>query len=84
MEPVKFCNTAPPTRQDRELEARVLQTCARARVACVGILHNTGDTPGFVLCQATIPSIKIPLAEFTNPTRAIELIEAALRDGGAE
>jgi hypothetical protein len=82
MEPVKFCNTAPPTPQDREIEDRVLQTCARARVACVGILQAAGDTP-VAFCQATIPTIKIPLAAFQNPTSAIELIEAALRDGGA-
>lgn len=83
MERINSCNTALPTSQDREIEARVLQTCARAKVGCLGILHAAGDTPGFVLCQATIPTIKIPLAEFKNPTRAIELIEAALRDGGA-
>ena len=84
MEPIMFCSTAPPTRQDREIEERVLQTCARAKVGCVGILHTVGNTPGFVLCQATIPTIKIPLAAFKDPSKAIEMIEAALRDGGSQ
>lgn len=72
MESVKTSITALATQQDRETEAKVLQTCAKAGACCIGF---TADT---VLFQETSTTLAIPLAEFANADRAIELIKAKL------
>jgi hypothetical protein len=60
--------------QDRETESRVFHICARAGVCCIGL------APDYVLFQPTVTSLTIPLAEFANPERAIELINAKLAE----
>jgi hypothetical protein len=55
-------------------EAKVLSICACAGVCCIGI---TGDA---VLFQPTVASLSIPLAEFTDPERAIALIRTKLAE----
>lgn len=74
MEPVRPSITASATRQDRETEAKVFQTCAKAGACCIGF---TADT---VLFQEPSRTLAIPLAEFANADRAIELIKAKLAD----
>ena len=78
MESIKTSTTALTTQQDHETEAQVLQTCARAGVCCIGIQSGFGIKADLVLFQPTVTTLAIPLAEFANPERAIELIRAKL------
>jgi hypothetical protein len=57
-------------------EAEVLSTCVRAGVCCIGITQDV------VLFQPTVTSLAIPLAEFTDPAKAIALIKAKLAEVG--
>lgn len=68
--------------QDRETEDKVFRTCARAGVSCIGIQRGFGVAPDLVLFQPTFTTLAIPLAEFVNPERAIELIQAKLGQSG--
>lgn len=68
--------------QDREAEAQVFQICAKAGVSCIGIQRGFGIAPDLVLFQPTVTSLAVPLAEFANPERAIELIRAKLIQAG--
>jgi hypothetical protein len=78
MESIKTSTTALTTQQENETEAQVLQTCARAGVCCIGIQSGFGIEADLVLFQPTVTTLAIPLAEFGNPERAIELIRAKL------
>jgi hypothetical protein len=61
-----------PSAPDHTTEARILRTCARAGVFCIGVATD------IVLFQQPSTTLAIPLAEFANPARAIELIKAKL------
>jgi hypothetical protein len=78
MESIKTSIAAPAIQQDHKTEAQVLQTCARAGVCCIGIQSGFGIKADLVLFQPTVTTLAIPLAEFANPERAIDLIQAKL------
>jgi len=82
MESTKTSIIAPQAQQDREGEAQIFQICAKAGVSCIGIQRGFGVAPDFVLFQPTVTTLGIPLAEFANPERAIELIQAKLAQAG--
>lgn len=82
MESTKTSIIGPPAQQDRETEAQIFQICARAGVSCIGIQRGFGVAPDFVLFQPTVTTLWIPLAEFANPERAVELIRAKLAQAG--
>lgn len=78
MESTKTFITASSAQQDFETEAQVFRICARAGVSCIGIQYGFGITPDLVLFQPTVTTLAVPLAEFANPEKAIELIKAKL------
>jgi hypothetical protein len=84
MESTKTCITAPPTQQGHDLEAKVFQICARARVCCIGIQFGFGIAPDYVLFQPVVTTLAVPLAEFDNPEHAIALIQAKLAQAGVK
>lgn len=74
MESSQSCSITPETQQDHATEAKVLQTCAKAGVFCIGI------APDFVLFQQPSTTLAIALSEFQDPKRAIEIIQAKVAD----
>ncbi len=72
MERIESCSIAPETQQDHATEAKVLRTCAKAGVFCIGI------APEFVLFQQPTTTLAIALSEFEDPERAIETIQRKL------
>lgn len=90
MESNKSCSTGPSTQQDHlersqidhETEAKIFSICARAGVSCIGIQRGFGIAPDLVLFQPTVTTLAIPLAEFANPGKATEEIEAKLTQSG--
>lgn len=90
MESIKGCNTGLSTQQDHlersqvdhETEAKIFSICARAGVSCIGIERGFGIAPDLVLFQPTVTTLAIPLAEFANPDKAVEAIEAKLAQSG--
>jgi hypothetical protein len=78
MESIQTSIIAPATQQDHETEARVLQTCAKAKVCCIGIQSGFGITADMVLFQKPSTTLSVPLAAFADPETAIELIQAKL------
>jgi hypothetical protein len=88
MESTKTSITAAAPQQDRETEAQVFQTCARAGVSCIGIQSGFGLAPDYVLFQPVVTTLAVPLATFANPDEAIAAIKAKVAEsdfrGGAE
>jgi hypothetical protein len=84
MESIRTTITASAAQQDHETEAQVFQICARAGVSCIGIQRGFLIAPDYVLFQPTVTSLAIPLAAFTDPDKAIELIKAKLAQTGAK
>lgn len=78
MESIQTSIIAPATQQDHETEARVLQTCVRAGVCCIGIQSGFGIAADMVLFQKPSTTLSVPLAAFADPERAIELIRPKL------
>jgi hypothetical protein len=84
MESNKTCSIGPSTQQDHEDEARVFQTCTKAGVCCIGIQRGFGLAPDYVLFQPVVTSLAVPLAEFSDPDRAVAAIKAKLALSGAK
>lgn len=86
MESSKSCSTAPASHQDSPLdhdtEARIFSICAKAGVSCIGIQRGFDIAPDLVLFQPTVTTLAVPLAEFDNPDKAVELIKAKLAQSG--
>ena len=90
MESIKSCSTGLSTQQDHlersqidhETEAKIFSICARAGVSCIGIQRGFGIAPDLVLFQPTVTTLAVPLSEFANPERAMELIRAKLAQSG--
>jgi hypothetical protein len=78
-----LAESAPTTRQDRyhDTEARIFSICARAGVCCIGIQQGFGK-PGLVLFQPVVTTLAVPLLEFDNPDKAIELIKQKVAELG--
>jgi hypothetical protein len=82
MESIRSSITALQTQQDHETEAYVFHICAKAGVSCIGIQSGFGISPDIVLFQPVVTTLAIPLAEFANPEKAVELIKAKLARSG--
>jgi hypothetical protein len=72
MEPVRTSIIALATQQDHDTEAKILRTCAKAGVFCIGVATD------MVLFQQPSTTLAIALSEFENPERAIEIIRGKL------